>query len=863
MSAHQARTSLVDALVCLPVRRPVGTLIVTAIVVLLAVASITRLEPVRSLQAMMDDHDPSAVALGRILSNFGSVDKLLMVASLPSSAPANRAPLAEFAGRFNESIGSDHGLRESVSEVRFTRGGLHEDRAFFEQHVIPAGLYYLTDGQFADLVERLEPESMLKQIRRNEELIAAPGPAADALSRVLQKDPLRLRDFLGEALADRAGTSLSMRDELMLSRDHRSLLIIIGARRPATDLDFTKRFLHDIQSVADNANNNLLTIEYSGAYAIAAASERAIRSDMIRSVIIAVMLMQLMFLVMHRRPFAFIVAFVPTAVAIVVAFGLHAIIQLQLTPATAVVGAVIAGLGIDYSIHVVSHYGHARQVGASPAQAAHDAAGQLFLPTIAAAGTTFIGVLAISQSPVGALRDFSIVALLGLVGAMIAAFTILPALLVILDRVPLTGGASSYQFAARFTLAPLTMFIDRYARAILAIAIITWIAIIAGVMSRQKFVPVERDLTAMHPKPNPALDLQERIARDFDVPANSLLVHLEAGSADDLVIASHDVANAIHRPEFKSRGLHRVLGLSTFLVDPRTITRRQAAISQVDVERVLNDFHNAIDQSLFSRNAFVEFEVFLRRFLTASAPPDLDTLRQFEQVANTVLPRDAARSETMEAICVLRLDQPLAERAQRDQTIGAVREALADIPRATLTGLTVISHDVERSIASDLARLSLIAAAAVIMFLAIFVRNPLHLLLALTPTAGGLTFVLAGFHFFNDGLNMINLVGIPLLMGIGDNFGIFVIDALRRHRAVRLPSHEFAPHLAASARAIILTSITAILGFGSLMFTSTPAIQSLGRLTALGVSASLACTLFVVMPITFLIARRSEACGTS
>jgi predicted RND superfamily exporter protein len=105
---------------------------------------------------------------------------------------------------------------------------------------------------------------------------------------------------------------------------------------------------------------------------------------------------------------------------------------------------------------------------------------------------------------------------------------------------------------------------------------------------------------------------------------------------------------------------------------------------------------------------------------------------------------------------------------------------------------------------------------------------------------------------------MINLVGVPLLMGVGDNFGIFVIDALRRQRRDRLPAEELASHLAASARAITLTSFTAILGFGSLMFTSTPAIQSLGRLTALGVSGSLAGTFFIVMPITFLIARRRE-----
>ena len=847
---------LVDGFLKWPIRRPAATLIAAAVIVTLAVFSIMRLEPASSLQSMMDAHDPSAAALGRILSDFDSVDKLLLVAS--HRGEPDRDVLAGFAERLFQAVGADPELAAMVSEIRYSRGGSPDDRAFFEEQVVPSGLYYLSDEQFSKFLDRLSQQSIEQQVRRNEQLIAAPGPAADALSRVLQNDPLRLREFLVAAFAERLGATSALQDELLLSRDGRSLLLIIAARRPASDLDFTKSFLGRLQAAAESANQDQLLLEYTGSYAIAAASERAIRGDMIRSVIVAVLLMQVMFLVMHRRPLAFGLVFLPTAVAIVVAFGLHAAFQTQLTPATAVVGAVIAGLGIDYSIHLMAHYAQARHFGDAPADAALSSARELLLPTVAAAGTTFIGVLAIGQSPVQALRDFSTVALLGLVGAMVAAFTILPAVLVFADRLFPAATRTSSRFEARFSMLGFTSLIDRRSGLVLALALAAWIAVAAFVSMHEEVIPVEHDLTVMHPRPNPALDMQERIGRDFDMASNTLLVHMEAESAEELVSKAHQVDRALQSAETRSTHVRGVAGLSTVLPDPHLVEARRALIAQINVEQVLSDFRSAIDRSIFDRHAFPEFELFLRRFLTGGSPPDLKALRRYEHLSGMMLPRGdiEAGSESYQAISVIQLAQPLAERGMRDRVITSIRAAIGPVPNVTLTGLSVISHDVERSIASDLAKLSLVAAGAVVIFLAIFVRNLLHLMLALTPTAVGLTAVLAGFHAFGDGLNMMNLVGIPLLMGIGDNFGIFVVDALRRHRRQKLSASEFASHLAASARAITLTSITAILGFGALMFTSTPAIQSLGRLTALGVAASLAGTFFIVMPITFLLAHR-------
>src|SRR6185436_17854365 len=91
-----------DRLLRGPARRPLVTLLISGAIIALAIASITRLQPMTSLQSMMDNSEPSARALGRILSDFGSVDKLLLVASLSDNNTHDKDALAEFGSRLEQ-----------------------------------------------------------------------------------------------------------------------------------------------------------------------------------------------------------------------------------------------------------------------------------------------------------------------------------------------------------------------------------------------------------------------------------------------------------------------------------------------------------------------------------------------------------------------------------------------------------------------------------------------------------------------------------------------------------------------------------------------------------------------------------------
>ncbi|HVP72704.1 MAG TPA: MMPL family transporter [Phycisphaerales bacterium] len=873
MSDHAARSpTWLRRLLALPVDHANVTLACTAIVIIASILLVLRLKPTGSLEPMIAANNPAAVALSRIFRDFGSLDDLLLVVSIEDSGISEadaRHQLVTFAERLEADIRNDPAIGDAVLRVRWRLGPDSAEQRFIQKHVVPNGLLYLTDVQFAGAVDRLTPEAMREQLRRDEELIAAPGLAADRLAQTLLQDPLRLRESLLAAVDPRAlglpaATAGSFEDDTpaLFSVDGRSLLIRLSGAKPVSDLDFTKSFLAMVQRAVEHANTQGLLIEYTGSYAIAAASERAIRSDMISSVLSAVLLMQLLFLALYRRLASFVLAFGPTAIAILASFGLFSALSLTLTPATAVVGAVLAGLGDDFSIHFLSHYDHHREGGRGAREAAIEAAAELVAPMLAALLTSLVGLLAILQSSVPALHDFAWLSSMGLTGSMLASLTILPALLVTLERV---GRGRRWMLAGhRMRLDGLIGVVYRRRAWSMAAIVVVWIAAAAIVAQRASatgaIMPFASDLRIMHPQPNPALDLQEQLSRRFGGSSSSMLLHVQADTPDDLLRVNHAISAALRQPPVRDVGVTGVLSLAALLPDPTTLPARLSGIEGINSQRVLADFDAAVGESIFAPAAFADSRKFLAEFLHP-VPPRIGDLQSEPALAAMLLPRAAAQSGSPpdESIALVFLDHPQRDLAERDAAIIAIRNALAPIKggRATLTGLVVLGHDTQQSIRRELFLMAGFAIAAVITLLLVFYRRPLDVLLVLLPLAFGITCVMAFMHLTGDGLNPINLIGIPLLIGTGEDYGVYVISLARQARGAGESVEQLRERLASSIHALSGTWMTTLLGFGSLMFTSTPAIQSLGRMTTVGAIACFVCTTYGLVPLLLVLHQRA------
>jgi predicted RND superfamily exporter protein len=802
---------------------------------IVAFAAVSRMKLDVSLEALTDTGDPSGRALQSVLNNFRSAEQLLVLATLPDApatdAPVDSAPLYAFADRLIADIQHNPVAAAQVIAIRAKPDS--QSRAFFEQVVVPNGLLYLNDTDYSQFLARLSRDGMAEQFRRNEQLIAIPGPAASAAAKAVLRDPLRLHEFAESKFA-----AFGSRDAY-LSPDGRSLLIRIDGAHPPGDIEFAKALTASVSAAIDRANTDHLQMDVSGAYAIAAYSATVIRGDSISSVVSSVVSLLALFALVFRAPIRlFTLAMVPVLLGILFGFAAYAVVRGVITPVTAVIAAALVEIGIDYSIHYLAYFDTIRRRGATSLEAAKETAETIGGSLLAAWATTAIGFFAIALSGARALRDFSLAGVLGLLGAFGCTVLLLPAALVLFgDRATA---------AARWDMMPMLRLINRHRTSCLGFCLLVVVLSAVSIAVNRSILSLESDLTVLHPRPNPPLEANDRILQRLQMSPSSILVHLHAENSEELIELSHDLSHRLESDSARSAGVAGVLSLASLLPDPRVAATRTGPDSAARAARVLADFDAVVAESSFSPEALSGYRTFLQTLLTVRPTPGIDTLNGYAELRDAFLPADHSSGQ---AIAMVRFNHGLDQRAQRDSALDAMDSMLADLPGATLTGMPVIGRGMEAAVQRDLPRLAIAAGAAICIYLLIYFRSVPDSAMALVPTLFSLVCVVLIMQLLGQKLNMVNMIAIPLLISIDVDYGIFLVNASHETKGELLD--RFAP----VAEAIVLCAFTTILGFGSIYFTSIPAIQSLGAIVIAGVFGSTTGSLMLVMP---LLLRRGE-----
>jgi predicted RND superfamily exporter protein len=945
--SYRSRTprggSLAELLLTFPSRRPVIALAVAGVVLLVALAGVLRIRVNTSLQTMFPQGKPSAEAMIRVLEAFPASNELILVASLPGDPPARAAGepptttpdpaaadrLTAFAARLERELAT------APDAAGLTAGVIYradpEFRRFGKEVVAPAGLSYLDDAAYAEAERRLTPDGIRRQIELNLSRFSQPG-AGLALKEFL-KDPLGLIEFVLGRLVPKRQFRTFEGGETFVSPDGRAILIrVVGTAAPS-DLDYCERLVKAVTAAAERANVDpaaagapvtpggaapgKLTLHYTGAYAAADFSHQAIRADSIESIFLSVTLLQLLFLVVYRRPFRqFLLEITPVAVGVFVGFGVYGWFRGTVSPVAAVIGGILAGMGIDYSVLYLASYMRHLAAGASPAEAARLTAVRAVGPMFAAWFTSAVGFGAIAWSSVPTLRDFGVLGALGLAGVFVAVALVLPAVVVLWDdrRLARRDTPADRRLPFRWDVAPLLHGIQRRRRAFIGGSVAVFVVAAAYAGTRPGGVlPLESDLHVMHPQPNPALAAEREIAERFGSEPGALLVHLKAETPEKLVALAHEADRRLSRPDVRAAGVAGTLGLASLLPDPAVAARRQP-LPQADVDRIAADFRAAMTDAGFAPPAYEPYADFLKLALTqrlrvgggppadtAQPPPGVEALRPFPALWRSLLPSTAAAGELpTEAITLVFVDRPTDQREPRERLVNTAHAALAGVDGATLTGLPVISLDTEQATRRDLPLLLGIAGGVVLVVLLAYYRSFWRTALALLPLVFSLTVLAAVARLTDTKLNLVNLVALPLLIGIDVDYGIYFVSLAGGRRTGRrrgagtrggrsgrddaatvqpaggtslhgfqtfgseLPDADrragrtgraggpnepeadgrggaapIATRIAASAQAVITCAAAAMLGFGSLATVSVPAVRSLGIVVAVGVAASL------------------------
>ncbi len=588
-----------------------------------------------------------------------------------------------------------------------------------------------------------------------------------------------------------------------------------------------------------------------------------------------------------RRLVGPILATASLAAALIVTLGAVTLWPGRLNLISAAFCALLIGLGIDYAIHWVSRYDEERARGREGAAALAAALRATGWAIAAGAATTALAFLATVFTEVEGIREFGVVAGIGVVLALVATTTLLPATIVLADRG--LGGRRARPRSAwpRSRLAwALDRAVERRPGAVL-LACVALTALAAayagGVGAARPRVGYDADLLALQVQELESVRLAREVLLD------------ERLSGMFCAITCADV-ESLRRLEREFRRLETVRGTSSILdvVPPdqpaklALLARIRATLAEVPREpardprpareraahlaRALEALVGALEQA--ARGALrageaqaVEWVVGLQERLEAlgvaaraalADPAAAARLARYEERLVHELGDALAGLAREAATAPLEIDTLPA--VVRDRFVGRTGKLLLRVYPAvdvwTEDGLRRFVEEVRR-VAPDAGgvpvqfyaadallrdgyvRASLLALAFVAFYLVVHFRGALLPVVALLTLLAGATWAAGALALLGVDLNPANLLALPLVLGIGIDYPIHLIH--RDREARRFPSLAGAPAIVATStgRAVFLSALTTCLAFGALALSDHRGIASIGVTICVGVGASL------------------------
>lgn len=595
----------------------------------------------------------------------------------------------------------------------------------------------------------------------------------------------------------------------------------------------------------------------------------AAQRDTAIATLIALLGVALLFVVFFKgviRPVLFVMTLI---VGLCWSLGFTTLTVGHLTIFTIVFTPMLIGLGIDSGIHFLSRYEEERAHGRSVhAALAHTFAGTgpgIATATLTTAAAFFMLLLTGFKGP----GELGFITGSGLLLVLLATFTCLPALLVLAER-RRQGPPSPQKRRVGEDRGGYVAPLYRFPRATLAVsAVLASLSLLA--LGR---VRVDFNLLHLQSEGNEAVVWVEKI---FESSKRSLLFgELVAESPEEVrrktaalqALPSVDRVESIASvlPEDQEHKLPLIADLRPLLTD---FSLQRDGDEAVDVEAL---------SVILGRVKFKMAEED-----EAAQDVEAESIRQEMQEGRRLIDQVIAamerlgRVETRQVLLAFRAEllQDLAETlAILQENVRAEPLTIADLPPALhqrYVGRTgqyrlfvfptenIWEFDALARFVADLqagdpdapgtpvmnftylstiidgykkAGIYAMAGVAVLTFLAFRALRPT--LLALVPLSVGAAWTVGLMALLQVPLNVANLLLLPLIMGIGIDNGIHIIHRFWTGRGMAEPP---VPLPWSTGRAVTLSSLTTLVGFGSLMLSSHRGIQSLGLLVTLGVIA--------------------------
>jgi uncharacterized protein len=678
-------------------------------------------------------------------------------------------------------------------------------------------------AQFDELTNRLAPENLptlLATVR--DELAGSMSPGDIAR---LSYDPLRLTQ-LPESAAT-AAPNFAQGGDLFGSRDGKFRIIFVEANTPLATYKECYAWLQSIKAGVETAGagshfSSDVNVQYTGRPAFVSEIARGMEHDITISVGGTSVIIAILFWLAHRRlkPMLWLLTLLALILAGTLALG--GLIYGNINVVSMGFAAILLGLAVDYA---VVHY---QEALAHPELSVPEIRSAIAPSIFWAATTTICAFLVLNFGGLPGLGQLGTLVGVGVaLSAFIMIFAYLPPLFPE-RRKARPVGVRPIENGAHGVAHPTLPQNSRAVFAGTAAVVLFSIAVLLFGIPK-----MDSTANALRPRDSKAYAALDTIQHQLGQKQEPLWL-LVAGSNESEVAKKLDAAKPILDQAVTNHVLTGYTLASALWPRPEFQIANRAAAQKLLAQR-------ETIRSAILTNGFTETAFGLANGIFDTWQRATDTRGVFwptNDLDRWIFEKLVARTPTNFYALGFLYPSP----TNSEPGIAGLQQQLEPESETSvwLSGWQLLGRAILGSVMKNLWKLVVPMVGLVFLSLWLAFRRPLEILLSLAILILSGLFLLAVMRLTGWSWNLLNLMGLPLILGTGVDYSIFMQLALRRYHGDLRVAHR------AVGRALLLCGGTAAAGFGALTFSNNAGMASLGQVCAVGIASNMLISVFLL-----------------
>lgn len=789
----------------------------------------TKLEQETTVRDLLPAHNQVVTRFEETVRHFDLVDRIVVVLEFEAAHLEDAQAFADYLA--DEIAMAD----ERPQYLHWFLGNMLDEARDADFY---ATLKYLPrlipEDQLDDLARRLTPEAIAQQVAANRRVLEA----GTAPKNLVAKDPLDLLALANVYRREIAGNyHLAMEDGFIVSEGRDMLLLVGKPIKSPEDMEFSIALDNWLSAKIEDAKKlyleeeaeaplDWLEVGVTGPHPIAARENSIIRGDVINMFVSSFALVIILFVLAYRRPLAIFYVGIPLLAAEIWTLGIGYLLFGRLNLLTATFSAVIVSLGIDFAIHLFSRYLDERNHGYCATDALKIAMCETGLGTAVGGTTTALAFLALSFSSFIGVREFAIIAALGIMMCLLQMFVLLPCMILFRETWRKAGSPDpkpQWDFHVERIVAT-SMRHRKVSMVLLGLG-----TLFLGYHAVQ--LRFNTDLRSVRAKSNPAIKLQSRVTQEVGGSLRSLTFVMESDTQQGLYDGHQNLVPTLK--SLKERGdVVRYDSLLNFLQRPEAQQNNMARLAQmgIDAEQVRTAFLTSLQEHNFRLTK--EYQGYIDNLHEGLLARDAVTLDEVLEAKSPFVKPFLNRVDGKYKLVVhvypaAGLWEKQNTRELTDSILQSIEGASAEI---YVTGIQTISDELKRLMRQSFEVSTFLSILLVFAVLYVHFRKWRLVWLTLVPLLVAVVWMLGTMHVLGIDITILNFVATPLIIGIGIDDGVHIVEKYLHRTGIKMERL-----MASCGKAVTLTSLTTICGFSSLFLAQYSGFRSLGLCAILGV----------------------------